>query len=119
MAHLKQGVATTIHPKNYIHFVQRSTLIRTGTNIETSYTKNADFFAVPFSSLLAPLKVKRPTMLRTLYATVFLLSIVSVPGCSSEPPAEASGEPVPADYGEQQAAAQQKAMEEAMKNQGR
>lgn len=58
-------------------------------------------------------------MLRPLYATVLLLSIVAVPGCSGEPPAEASGDPVPATYEADQQAAQQKAMEDAMKKNGR
>ncbi len=58
-------------------------------------------------------------MLRFLHAKIFLLALAIIPGCGGGPPAEATGEAVPADYGEQQAAAQQKAMEEAMKNQRR
>ncbi|MEP3480025.1 MAG: hypothetical protein ABJZ55_12315 [Fuerstiella sp.] len=52
----------------------------------------------------------------------FLLSsfaataLVAFAGCGSGAPAEASGEPVPADYEANQAAAQQAAQEEAMKN---
>lgn len=73
-----------------------------------------------FYYVLAHLKIKRPTMLRTLHATVLLLSLVIIPGCGvSEPPAEASGEAVSATYEQDQKVAQQKAMEEAMNKNGR
>lgn len=56
---------------------------------------------------------------RNLFLMACLFLTLSVAGCGSEPPAEASGDPVPVDYEENQMAAQQKAMEEAMKNRGR
>jgi len=54
-------------------------------------------------------------MLRSLLATAFLFSLCFTLGCGGGPPAEASGEAVPDDYADQQAAAQQQAMEDAMK----
>lgn len=57
------------------------------------------------------------------YRNLFLLAgfclTLSAFGCSSDAPATASGDPVPVDYEENQQAAQQKAMEEAMKNRGK
>lgn len=59
-------------------------------------------------------------MFRTILSTVILLSLFSFVGCGvGDPPAEASGQPVPATYEQDQMASQQKAMEEALKNQGR
>lgn len=56
---------------------------------------------------------------RNLFLMACLFLTLSVVGCGGEPPAEASGEPVPIDYADQQQEAQQKAMEDAMKNRGK
>lgn len=55
---------------------------------------------------------------RNLFLMACLFLTLAALGCSGEPPAEATGEPVPIDYADQQQEAQQKAMEEAMKNRG-
>lgn len=54
----------------------------------------------------------RSFLLSSLAAT----TLFAFAGCGSGAPAEASGEPVPTDYEEQQAAAQKAAQEAAMKN---
>ena len=50
---------------------------------------------------------------RNLFLMACLFLTLAALGCSGEPPAEATGEPVPIDYADQQQEAQQKAMEEA------
>lgn len=51
-----------------------------------------------------------------LFSAFVLLGLFAAVGCGSGVPAEASGEPVPADYEQQQQAAQKAAQEAAMKN---
>ena len=57
------------------------------------------------------------SMLRSfLLSGLVTVALFAFAGCGSGAPAEASGEPVPANYEEDQAAAQQAAQEAAMKN---
>lgn len=53
------------------------------------------------------------SFLTSLSAVLLLCTTI---GCGSGAPAEATGDPVPADYEQQQQAAQKAAQEEAMKN---
>lgn len=56
-------------------------------------------------------------MIRNILLSTFAVTALFITaGCGSGAPAEASGEPVPADYEEKQAAAQKAAQEAAMKN---
>lgn len=54
--------------------------------------------------------------LRLFFSAITFSMVVSIVGCSSEPPAEATGDSVPADYADQQAAAQKAAQEAAKQN---